>query len=103
MTDNDWRKLRINNRIVLRLNINPSDGLYNGAHGTIIDIVYVNQINLDLGIKSLVIKFDTSDRYHTIHGIKSEDYQFDASHCITNRILIFPISHEYMMTPYNSQ
>ena len=102
MSDDDFRKIRINNRVALRFNLDPCEGLYIGARGTIMDIVYLNSTQLDRGIKSLIIKFDNSDRPHIIDGIKSEDWHLEISNCITSRSLIFPLRLEFSLSPYHS-
>ena len=103
MTDHDYHKLRINNRIVLRYNLDRDAGLYNGAHGTITDLIYFNPNQLDRGVKSVIIQLDNVDGQHIINGIKSEDFPLYASYMICDRSLIFPLCFEHDISPYHMQ
>ena len=103
MSNYDYKKLRINNRVILRTNLDPTAGFYSGIEGKIIDIVYMDPTNLHLGVKSIAVKFDNVRDKCCINGIRSEDCHVFRTNWIVDHSLIFSLVYSHDSSLYHRQ
>ena len=91
--------IAINTRVMLRVNDKRTPGLFNGARGTVRDIICENT-RAGRVPKKIVVKFDGIDQVQTIERIERK-FQV-LSNCYVYRRM-FPLINSYAMTIHKSQ
>ncbi len=103
MTFKDVKSIRVNLRIVLKTNIDPNNGLYQGSKGRVVFINYFVPNIIESGIKSVLIKFDHLQENYLLNSIKSYECTLDQTYLISEKENVLPIGLETNMTMYHNQ